>query len=183
LATRAREGDDVALAELVEKAAPVVRRWALVQTNDAADADDLTQDVLMRIVQRHENLPEPERFGAWLYRVTRNAATDRLRRRARRRDAVQFEGGPDTFVSSSPDPVQDAARGELRSRLDALFRELPRRQREVFDLVELSGIPAVEAAAILDIRPASVRANLLKARRKLRRRILEDWPDVAEDWQ
>ena len=53
----------------------------------------------------------------------------------------------------------------------------------MFDLVELQGIPATEAAGILGIRATSVRGNLFKARRNLRRRILNVWPDVEEDWQ
>ena len=67
--------------------------------------------------------------------------------------------------------------------LRSAFDELPSRQREVFDLVELQGIPATEAAEILGIRATSVRGNLFKARRNLRRRILNVWPDVEEDWQ
>ena len=63
------------------------------------------------------------------------------------------------------------------------FHELPSRQREVFDLVELQGVPATEAAEMLGIRATSVRGNLFKARRNLRRRILTVWPDVGEDWQ
>ncbi|MCE2425355.1 MAG: sigma-70 family RNA polymerase sigma factor, partial [Pseudomonadales bacterium] len=68
----------------------------------------------------------------------------------------------------------------LAELLHAFFKDLPRRQREVFDLVELQGVSATEAAQILGIRPTSVRGNLFKARRNLRRRILATWPDVRE---
>lgn len=177
LVVRAREGDDAALAELVKASAQFVRRWALVQMGDVAEADDLTQDVLIRMIQNTKALPDPTRFAPWLYRVTRNAATDRFRRRVRWR----ADADPDDLVSASADPEADAAGGELRRVLHGLFRDLPRRQREVFDLVELQGIPANDVAVLLRIRPASVRANLFKARRNLRRRILSDHPELAEE--
>ena len=174
---RAREGDDAALAELVKASARFVHRWALVQMGDAAEADDLTQDVLIRMIQNIDALPDPTRYAAWLYRVTRNAATDRFRRRARWR--VDAGTDPDSLVSTGSVPEADAAGGEIRRLLHGLFRDLPRRQREVFDLVELQGVPATEVAELLRIRPASVRANLFKARRNLRRRILSSYPELA----
>ena len=61
------------------------------------------------------------------------------------------------------------------------FGELPPRQREVFDLADLQGLPSTEIAARLGIEPVSVRAHLFKARRALRARILEAHPLLAED--
>ncbi|MCY4060269.1 MAG: sigma-70 family RNA polymerase sigma factor, partial [Gammaproteobacteria bacterium] len=164
-------------------AAPVVSRWALVQAGNAADADDVTQEVLIRMIRNLDALPEPPRLAGWLYTVTRNAATDHFRSRSRQRTAADSEDILESAVSDIANPASDAERGELGDVLRAAFDELPSRQREVFDLVELQGIPATEAAGILGIRPTSVRGNLFKARRNLRRRILTVWPDVEEDWQ
>ena len=180
---RARDDDDAALRDLIDRATPLVRRWALVQTGDATEADDLTQEVLIRMIRNLDALPDPPRLSAWLYTVTRNAAADRFRKRARRREAVDSEPALGMLADDAADPADDAERGELRLLLATLFQELPRRQREVFDLVELQGVPAVEAAGILGIRATSVRGNLFKARRNLRRRILASWPEIEEDWQ
>ena len=182
LLARARD-DDAALADLIGATAPHVRRWALVQTGDATEADDLTQEVLIRMVRNLDALPEPPRFAGWLYTVTRNAAADRFRSRSRQREAADSEGILEAAAADTPNPEADTERGELGEMLQASFRKLPRRQREVFDLVELQGIPATEAAEILGIRATSVRGNLFKARRNLRREILAEWPDVREDWQ
>ncbi len=179
---RARD-DDNALSDLIDAVAPVVGRWALVQTGNAADADDVTQEVLIRMIRNLDALPEPSRLAGWLYTVTRNAAADRFRSRSRQRTAADSEEILESVVSDIPNPASDAERSQLGDVLRAAFDELPRRQREVFDLVELQGIPATEAAGILGIRPTSVRGNLFKARRNLRRRILNLWPEVEEDWQ
>ena len=182
LLVRARDDDD-ALADLIDLAAPVVRRWAMVQTGDASEADDLTQEVLIRMIRNLDTLPAPPRFSGWLYTVTRNAALDRFRSRSRQRTAIDSEDILASAISDISNPASDAERAELGDVLRAAFDELPQRQREVFDLVELQGIPATEAADILGIRATSVRGNLFKARRNLRRRILSVWPDVQEDWQ
>ena len=182
LLVRARD-DDAALRDLIDAIAPPVRRWALVQTGDATEADDLTQEVLIRMIRNLDALPQPPRLAGWLYTVTRNAAADRFRSRSRQRTASDSAEILETAASDAPNPASEVARGELSDLLQSSFRRLPRRQREVFDLVELQGVPATQAAEMLGIRATSVRGNLFKARRNLRRQILAAWPDVQEDWQ
>jgi len=63
----------------------------------------------------------------------------------------------------------------------SFFSQLPERQREVFDLVELQGYTAVEAAEMLAMSASTVRVHLLRARRTLRARIMERHPALAED--
>ena len=181
LADRARDGGDEALERLVSAAARVVRRWALVRLAHAADADDVMQEVMIRVIRSIETWPAGESFAPWLYVVTRNAATDRLRRGGRQRDVGGFDALLDQVPAPGGDPSLVFAGRELAGLVGALLRELPPRQREVFDLVELQGMPAKEVAQLIGIRASSVRGCLLKARRNLRRRILATWPDVEED--
>ena len=181
LADRARDGGDEALEQLVSAAARMVRRWALVRLAHAADADDVMQEVMIRVIRSKETWPSGESFAPWLYAVTRNAATDRLRRRGRQREVGGFDAFLDTVPAVGAEPSLAVVRSELAGLLETLLGELPHRQREVFDLVELQGMPANEVARLIGIRAASVRGSLLKARRNLRRRILATWPDVEED--
>ena len=181
LVRQARRGDSNALAALVESAYPHVRRWALVHTGDAVEADDLTQDVLIRMIRSLDTFHGSARLETWLYSVTRNAATDRYRKsRHRARLAEQPHVRVELAPRTPEDPAQALEREEVASLLRAFFEELPDRQRQVFDLVELRGLPADEAAELLGIEPVSVRASLFKARRHIRRRILEQRPEVAE---
>ena len=80
-----------------------------------------------------------------------------------------------------PDPSSRVERAELRELIGAFFEELPERHRAAFDLIELQGKTAAEAAELMGIEPVSVRANLFKARRRLRARILEMRPELAGD--
>lgn len=182
LVQRAQAGDGEGLRALVEAAYPAVRRWALVHTGDPADADDLTQDVMIQMIRRLDSYQGDARFSTWLYTVTRNAASDRFRV-ARRRARILEDPKAVESVAPSGQPAPDGGldAGKVRSAVMRFFRELPLRQREVFDLVELQGLTSPEAAEHLGIEPVSVRANLFKARRALRARILASHPEFAED--
>ena len=95
------------------------------------------------------------------------------------------EAGADVVITYLNAPADaEALHTAVRDITDlvkAFFRELPLRQREAFDLVELQGLSSPEAAQRLGIEPVSVRANLFKARKALRARILEARPELAED--
>jgi RNA polymerase sigma-70 factor (ECF subfamily) len=182
LVARARSGDDAALERLVEAAYPRVRRWALVHTGEEAEADDLTQDVLIRMIRSLDGFQGEARFATWLYSVTRNAALDRHRRGRRQSLTTAQASDADALRPWRPeDPVRATERRELGRLLRSHFAELPERQRAVFDLVELQGLSASEAAELMGIEPVSVRAHLFKARRRMRARMLEQHPELAED--
>ncbi len=182
LIREAQDGDRAALRTLVTHAYPTVRRWALARTGDPTEADDLTQDVLVQVIRRLDSYRGTARFGTWLYALTRNAAIDRRRRegrreRARERPIVAAALGP-----RHPEPPDEALdRKRVGAVLRSFFEELPARQREVFDLADLQGFTSPEIAEMLGIEPVSVRAHLFKARRTLRRRIMDGHPDLMED--
>ncbi|GMV04097.1 MAG: RNA polymerase sigma factor [Gemmatimonadota bacterium] len=181
LVRRAQAGDRAGLRALVEAAYPLVRRWALVRTGDAAEADDLTQDVMIQMIRTLDGFRGEARFETWLYAVTRNAAAARARR-ARRRDDVLGSPAAREGMTPSPEPAPDVVlhRRDVASVVRDAFFRLPLRQREVFDLVELQGLTSPEAAERLGIEAVSVRAHLFKARRALRARILGVSPELAE---
>lgn len=183
LVQRARDGEPDALRNLVARAYPLVQRWARVHTGEPAEADDLTQDVLVQVLRRLDGWRGGGRFTTWLYAVTRNAAADRHRslRRRRAREA-NVRAVPELTGDPAPPPDARADRHHIRTVVEELFRELPARQREVFDLSELQGMSTADVAELLGLEPVSVRAHLFKARRALRGRILARHPELAEEW-
>jgi RNA polymerase sigma-70 factor (ECF subfamily) len=182
LVRRARDGDAEALRTLVGRAYPLVRRWALVRTGDPTEADDLTQDVLVHVMQRLDGFQGSGRFTTWLYTVVRRAAADRFRRQARRR---RLEGDPRVVAEIVPDagasPQERVASEQALDVIQAFFQRLPARQREIFDLADLQGLSSTEIAERLGIEAVSVRANLFKARRALRSMILARHPHLAPE--
>ena len=73
-------------------------------------------------------------------------------------------------------------RERMGEMITVFVRDLPQRQREVFQMSELQGLSSPEIGKILDLEPGSVRAALLKARRSLRLKILEKHPEFVEEY-
>lgn len=178
LVRRAQAGDTSAREALLEHCQPVVYRWALVQTGDHDEAEDVTQEVLVRLATRLHRYAGRAQFTTWLYQVTRNAARDLRRRLARH---LRLAGALTGDVpQAAPDPATTAEAHEQADLMRLLISELPARQREVLHLADLDGVPAVEIAGRLGLRPATVRVHLLRARRALRARILSGYPEIGE---
>jgi len=165
LLRRAQAGDDEAFTRLVEAWHPRVFRWAAGMLDDADDADDVTQHVLVRLYAHLPRFRGHASFSTWLYQITRNAARDAWRRRGSRLRALERLHVLDRPVAAEPDPE---ASDDVVARARAALASLPERQRAVFDLVELQGYAPHEAAALIGIAPATVRVHLLRARRALR---------------
>ena len=182
LIRRAQDGDGEALRELAERAYPLVRRWARVQVGDEAEADDLTQDVMVSVLGRLGGFRGSARFTTWLYQVTRHAVLDRARAAARREKAGErwaARAASDPPAAPDHDGRLDRTRRLILVR--SFLQELPERQRVVFDLAELQGRSNREVAEMLGIEAVSVRVHLFKARRSIRRRILRAFPQLVEN--
>jgi RNA polymerase sigma-70 factor (ECF subfamily) len=158
---------------------PRVRRWALTHGLGADDADDVTQAALVSAYRALPGFRFESRFETWLYRIVRRAVADWRRRQVRRgRREVAVEA-VESVAPDEGDMSADDAR--LWRLVRAAFETLPARQREVFDLVELQGRGVMEVAALLEVAEPTVRVHLLRARRAIRRRILERHGALVED--
>jgi RNA polymerase sigma factor (sigma-70 family) len=119
-------------------------------------------------------------LGGWLYAITRTTANQWRRTRKRRsRLALSPAAAPPSDVyTTDPGGRVDRERAALVIR--ELFAQLPARQREIFDLVDLQGFSPAEAAERTRMKPVSVRANLFKARAAIRAKFLATHPSYGE---
>ncbi len=185
LVRRAQAGDEAAFEHLVRRFYDRIYRWALVRTSDPDDAEDVTQQVLVNLHRGLLTFDGRAQFSTWLYRVVTNASSGFLRGRLRwgrlkERVAVQQSllGGVET-----PEGIDcEAAETRAAALVGVFLEQLPRRQREVFDLVDLQGYEPVEVSRMLELRPVTVRTHLLRARRALRRKIIESHPELVEGY-
>ncbi len=179
----AQAGDEAAFERLVQRYYGQIHRWALARTGDRDDADDVTQEVLVRLHRHLASFDGRSQFTTWLYQVTRSAAADWHRRSARRhRLRVKLKREP-ARASHDPRGEHDAADEKRATGLVRTFlEELSERQREVFDLCDLQGFGAVEVSAMLRMEPVTVRSHLFRARKAIRKRILESCPELVEGY-
>jgi RNA polymerase sigma-70 factor (ECF subfamily) len=141
-------------------------RWLL---GDPSEAEELGQEVWMRVVRQWRGGQHPDDWRAWITRVTVNACHDRRRSAWWRLGRSQADAPPAAeLVARGASPEQEAAAGEERRRIWQAFRRLPTRQREVFALRHLEGHSTGEIALLLGIAPGSVKRHLFRAVRALR---------------
>jgi RNA polymerase sigma-70 factor, ECF subfamily len=133
------------------------------------DAQDLTQEVFIKALQRSDQIKEPAKAAHWLSRIASNAAIDHLRRRGR----SEFSSVDDLAepLSTEPEesPENSAIRTEQRTTLEAGLRRLSERERTALVLRDVEGLPAEEVARHLKCSKATVRSHIANARIKFRR--------------
>jgi RNA polymerase sigma-70 factor (ECF subfamily) len=139
-----------------------------------ADADDILQEVFLRIHQHAGAVERRERLVSWLFQVTRNAIADYYRGSGRRRElpagasqdlkrAGQQAMGRVEDIDESP-----AARRELASCLAPMIAQLPALYREAVRLVDLEGLPQQEAASRSGITVSGMKSRVQRGRQALK---------------
>jgi RNA polymerase sigma-70 factor (ECF subfamily) len=154
-------------------------------------AEDLTQEVFVRIVQNASEFRHSARFTTWMFAIARNLCIDQLRKLAlRRHPSLDQPTGSDpdgpTMLEQTEDKKPDgrvdrAAIGrELGLRLARAVEELPEDQREVFLLREVGRVPFKDIASMIGIPENTVKSRMRYALERLQR-ALEEYRDYAKD--
>jgi len=134
-----------------------------------ADAEDVTQEVLLQVVRRLDTFRGESSLHTWLYRVTVNAVLALRRKRAGCREwQIAAEDAPPAVHSRSAPPEAAMLGGELRDRLDRAIRRLPEFYRDVFILADVEQLPNADIGRLLGLSLPAVKSRLHRARLLLR---------------
>ena len=150
----AMQGDHDAFAALAAASAGRLFALARMILRDMAQAEDATQDALVRAWRDLPHLRDPDRFDAWLRRLLVNACYDEARRAGRRRDAVEMLPLPDETGGDPAAPLAD------RDLIDRALGRLPVEQRAVLVLHHHLGMTQAEVADTLGIPVGTVKSRL-----------------------
>ncbi len=168
-----RNGDGAAFSVLARRHLQRVRAigWRLLGSAEAAD--DLAQEVFLRIWQKPEAFDAARgEFSHWLARVAANLATDRLRRK--RPEPLDDETSAERLQDPAPDPEQATMKAQQARRVQAAIAQLPERQRLAITLAHDLGHSNGEIARILETSVEAVESLLARGRRKLKELLRED---------
>lgn len=179
LVQAARAGDETAFAELFRRYYGPVYRLAFRLAGSAEEAEDLAQEVFIRLYQRPPALADGESVQPWLYRVTANLGLNALRTRRRHHDRLLR-----WFRLEWPLNRGAAAR-ELEQReaselAHELLAALPERDRAIL-VMRHSGLSYEEIASALGVQPSSVGTLLARAERRVRDRYRALYPAGTEE--
>jgi len=157
----------------------IMYRMAWRWTGSEADAEDIVQDVLIRLADRVEEMEHIDQLRPWLLKILYRRYVDHYR--SRQRSPLEYQSD----MPSNSDPYEDEPTGsllldqhpdhrdhihslQLKRSLQAALEQLDEDQRAVIMLHDVEGYTAVEAAEILNISPGTVKSRLHRARKKMK---------------
>ena len=144
-----------------------------------ADADDVLQDVFLRMQRGLPELRDDERFGPWVYQVTRSALAEHHRTAARHPLAIEPPDDAEAPDAAPEDDDADVAR-RVASSLSLFVSMLPSPYREALTLTELESRTQREAAEMLGVSLSGMKSRVQRGRERLRA-ALEDFCHIALD--
>jgi RNA polymerase sigma-70 factor, ECF subfamily len=164
LMERVAAGDERAFRLVAEAEGPRVLRFATTVLGNVAEAEEVSQEALLRLWRHAPEWRPVARIATWLHQVAYRLALDLLRRR---RPTVEIEG---VAESVDPAPLPDEAVLRLRRARDlaAAIGELPERQRVAVVLAHHQGLSEREAASVMGVTEAAYHSLLARGRRSLR---------------
>jgi RNA polymerase sigma-70 factor (ECF subfamily) len=135
-------------------------------------AEDILQDVMLRIHRSAAGVQRAEAVGAWVYAITRNAITDHYRSTSMRRElATGSEIDSEAVEEPEADPPD--VRGELAACIAPLLQRLSPSFREALTLTELEGLTQDEAAARVGLSLSGMKSRVQRARRQLKQVLVQ----------
>jgi RNA polymerase sigma-70 factor (ECF subfamily) len=181
LVERLRQHEEGAAEALVAEYGNRAYRLAMRITNNSSDAEEVVQDALWAASRKIETFRGTAAFGSWVYRITANAAYQKRRARRHDRDETSWEDLAPTFDETGR-PVQGASdwsprlhdpalQSELHAVLRSAIDELPGEHRATFLLHDVEGLSNPEIAETLQIKTATVKSRVHRARLFLRGRL------------
>ena len=143
-------------------------RLALRITLSRAEAEDIVQDVLIKVWNRRDDLAEVESIEAYSLTVCRNLSLDRLQRKEN--DNVNLDDAPPTEADDAPPDLQ-MIRNERIDNITRLIERLPIPQRAAMQLRDMEGKTYKEISAITGQTEEQVKVNIFRARQYIRKQI------------
>ncbi len=145
-----------------------LRRFVASRVRNETDAEDILQEVFIKIHRGIDKLEDQTKLQAWVYQITRNVIIDYYRKSD---DAAEVTSElPDVLAEESGDEEVEA---EVSTWLRPMMEELPEKYREALQLTEMQGLTQKELAERLNISVSGAKSRVQRAREKLKDVLLE----------
>jgi RNA polymerase sigma-70 factor (ECF subfamily) len=171
LIEEARTGNRQALQGIYELFAPRIFNFLARLSGSRQEAEDVTQQTFLAVLQQLHTLRDSRQLESWIYRIARNEIYQKFRRK-------KPESLEDTELTSEVTEIEEKRshanpeklllNSELRGRLESALEKLPMKLQEVFILAVIQGLPYQEISTIVGRSLLSVKTDIYRARLKLR---------------
>ena len=169
-----RQGDSQAFETLLARYRAPLFTFLLRSARDRGRAEELYQDVWIKVIERCDEFRGDAKFSTWLYAIARNLSIDHQRKMKFRAhaslDAIQPTSGQpmgERVASPGPSTAQLALGGLVRERIARAVEGLPEEQREVFLLRQLQGLAFKEIAEVVGVPANTVKSRMRYALERL----------------
>ncbi|BEV11296.1 RNA polymerase sigma factor [Asticcacaulis sp. DW145] len=167
-------GDAAATQSLVARKLPRILSLARRLLNDAAEAEDVAQEALLRLWKQAPLwVPGRARVDTWLHKVAVNLCYDRLRRRRDTVDHTEIE-----LADPSANPTRRLDQQQMSQTVEAALATLPERQRVAIVLCYYQELSNIEAAALMEVSVEALESLLSRGRRQLKAKLSEARGDL-----
>jgi RNA polymerase sigma-70 factor (ECF subfamily) len=157
-----------------------LRAFIRRRVGSEADAEDILQDVFLRVHQHVGGLHHTDRLTSWLYQVTRNAIIDHYRSPVRREQLETVAGAAALDLMELPEEESDLDADHIREELATCLRpmigRLPPHYREAVAMVDLTGLTQVQAAERLGLSVSGMKSRVQRGRRVLKDLLVDCCP-------
>lgn len=181
-------GELPAMAVLVARYQRPLFTFLVRMCGESSRAEDLVQDVFLRMIEHAETFEGGAKLKTWLYRIARNLCIDDMRRRKHRRHAsldAEHEAGDDRtlhdrLAAALPGADRQNVSKEIATRMLEAIDQLPDDQREVFLLRQVQALQFKEIAEITSVSENTVKSRMRYALERLQG-ALSEYRDYAEE--
>lgn len=178
LMARVAEDDDRAFTELVGRFQGRVTNLVSRILNDRNCADDLAQEVFVRVFVHRRNYRRGSKFSTWIFTIAANLAKNEIRRRVRRRNWFSLDALTEMLHDSVPqlaDPTESRETGlereQLQGEIGKAIVTVPEKYRLALVLRDIEGLAYEEIAEVLGVPGGTVRSRINRARSMLKRKL------------
>ena len=173
-----KQGDETAFKTIVEQWKDMVYNTILGIVQNETEAEDLAQDVFIKVFEKIGTFKGDSKFSTWLYRIATTTALDHLRskKRKKRFGFLQSLGGGNDEKESIPDFNHPGVSLDNKERAAVLFKaieSLPENQKTAYTLHKLEGLSYRDVSEVLNTTVSAVESLMSRANQNLRKELEE----------
>lgn len=167
--------DPAAFEELLRRYKRAIFAYAFASTGSRQDAEEILQDVFVKIYRAAHRFDSQYSFTTWLYTIASNTCKNKLRSRRRRSVSLDNENIPITAVSHDAGPLDAYKKSVEISQVRNAINELAPRYRQVLYLRYVEGLSYKDIAEVLGLSLGNVEARIFRGKDKVRRKLLKQF--------